>query len=66
MEDWIDKAVVIMHRQRITQTEVAKKYGCTREFINKVLNRTKKAPINADVRIMTAIRQIIDERNKVS
>lgn len=66
MESWIDKAVVDMHKHRITQTEVAQKYGCTREFINKVLNRKKKAPIDADKRVITAINQIIEERNKNS
>ena len=64
MDNWIDKAIVDMHKHRITQTDVAQKCGCTREFINKVLNRTKKAPTTAETRITTAINQIIEERNR--
>ena len=62
MEKWIDNAIILIHRNKITQTDVAEKYGCKREFINRILNGKVDPPKDAEWRIMTAINEIISER----
>lgn len=64
MDNWIDNAVVLMHRHKITQTTVAEKYGCQREFINRILNGKAEPPKGAEERILNAINEIIAERTE--
>ena len=61
MESWIGEAVAKMHVNRITQKEVAAKMNVTREYISNILNNTK-LPAKAEERVMTAIDEIIKER----
>lgn len=60
MEKWIGEAVGLMHINRITQVQLAKKMGVTNDYINMILNG-KTAPKNIKERIMTAIDEIIQE-----
>lgn len=62
MEQWIANVVGKMHINKITQTELAKKMGVTNDYIWMILNG-KKTPKNAETRIMSAIDEIIRERN---
>ena len=63
MEKWIGDAVAKMHINRITQSVVADKMGVTREYISNILNGVKQ-PANAENRIMTAIDEIIKEKER--
>ena len=51
-----------MHVNRITQAQLAKKMGVTREYITMILNGIKN-PKDAEKRINAAIDEIIAERN---
>ena len=61
MERWIAEAVGTMHIKGIKQDEVARVMGVRRNYLNKILNGRNK-PANAESRIMTAIDDIIRER----
>ena len=63
MENWIAKAVGTMHKNRITQIDIAKKMGVTNDYISMIL-LGKKNPKEAKNRINTAIDEIIAEREK--
>lgn len=65
MENWIANAIGEMHVNGIKQEDVAKKMGVRRDYLNKILNG-KKSPANAETRIMTAISDIIRERENKS
>lgn len=56
--DWIDEATIKMKRYKITQKEIAEKYGCRRENINLILNRNL-SPKGAKEKILNAIEEII-------
>lgn len=62
MEAWIDNAIILLHRNKISQAEIAVKYGCQREFINRILNGKVAPPKGAEQRILNAINEIIAER----
>lgn len=61
MDKWIATAVGLMHINKITQIQVAKKMGVTNDYINMILNG-KMSPKNAEERIMRAINEIISEK----
>lgn len=61
MSIWIEKAVGIMHVNKITQIQLAKKMGVTNDYISMIL-RGVKSPQDAESRIMAAINEIIKER----
>ena len=63
VEKWIDDVVILTHRNKISQADIAEKYGCHREFINRILNGKVSPPKDAKERIMNAIDEIISERN---
>lgn len=65
MEQWIANAVCKMHVNKVSQTDIAKKMGVTNDYIWMILNGKKK-PANAETRIMTAISDIIRERENKS
>ncbi len=65
MEQWIANAVGKMHVNKVSQTDIAKKMGVTNDYIWMILNG-KKSPANAEARIMTAISDIIRERETKS
>ena len=56
--DWIDETILKMKRYRITQAEIAEKYGCRRENINLILNR-RSLPKGSKEKILKAIEEII-------
>lgn len=62
LEQWIAKAVGLMHIHRITQKQLAEKMGYTREYIGMILNG-KKSPPNIKERIFKAIDEILAERS---
>lgn len=64
MDKWIATAVGIMHINRITQIQVAKKMGVTNDYVNMILNG-KLSPKNAKERIMKAIHEIIAEKEVI-
>ncbi|MBP3936436.1 MAG: hypothetical protein IK954_02490 [Clostridia bacterium] len=64
MEKWIENVFVLMRRHKIRQSEIAEKYGCAREHINRILNGTVKVPDGAEARIKKAIQEIIEEKGK--
>lgn len=61
MEEWTIKAAGLMHYNKISNIDVSKKLGVTTEYVSMLLNGKKK-PANAETRIMTAISDIIRER----
>lgn len=61
MEEWTIKAAGLMHYNKISNIDVSKKLGVTAEYVSMLLNGKKK-PANAETRIMTAITDIIRER----
>ena len=65
MEQRIANAVGKMHVNKVSQTDIAKKMGVTNDYIWMILNGKKK-PANAETRIMTAISDIIRERENKS
>lgn len=62
MSNTIEKAFVLMKRHKITQTQVAQKYGCTREHINRIINGSVVVSKDIQNKILTAIDEIIAER----
>ena len=62
MDSWIANAVGKMHVNKISNIDVAKKLNFTVEYVSMILNG-KKTPKNAETRIMSAIDEIIRERN---
>ena len=64
VEKWIEGAFVLMRRHKIRQSDIAEKYGCTREHINHILNGTVSIPKGAEERIKKAIQEIIEEKGK--
>lgn len=62
MDGWIANAVGKMHVNKISNIDVAKKLNFTVEYVSMILNG-KKTPKNAETRIMSAIDEIIAERN---
>lgn len=62
MDNWIANAIGKMHINDIKQDEVASKMRIRRDYLNKILNG-KKTPKDAETRIMSAIDEIIAERN---
>lgn len=64
MDKWIATAVGIMHINRITQIQVAKKMGVTNDYVNMILNG-KLSPKNAEERIMKVINEIIAEKEMI-
>ena len=61
MENWIAVVVGKMHVNKITQSELAKKIGIRRDYLNKILNGFD-VPANAEERITKALDELIAER----
>ena len=61
LENWIAIIVGKMHVNKITQSELAKKIGIRRDYLNKILNGFDK-PANAEERITKALDELIAER----
>ena len=57
-----EKAFVLMKRNKITQSQVAEKYGCTREYINRIINGNVAVSEDIQERILKAIDETIKER----
>ena len=64
IEKWIDVAVAKANRFSITQQEIAKKYPCSREMINRIFRGKEKPPKGAKEKILTAIDEIIASKRK--
>ena len=62
MDGWIANAVGKMHVNRISNIDIAKKLNFTVGYVSMILNG-KKTPKDAETRIMSAIDEIIAERN---
>lgn len=62
MDGWIANAVGKMHVNKISNIDVAKKLNFTVEYVSMILNG-KRDPKDAETRIMSAIDEIIAERN---
>ena len=62
MDGWIANAVGKMHVNKISNIDVAKKLNFTVEYVSMILNG-KRDPKDAEIRIMSAIDEIIAERN---
>ena len=58
MEKWIDKAIVKMHRNKITQIKLAEHLGVTNDYISMIF-RGVKNPKGAKEKILNAIEEII-------
>ena len=61
MAKWIEKAVGMMHTNKITNKDIAAKLGVTPEYISMILNE-KKTPKNAQQDVLSAIEAIRAER----
>ena len=59
MENWIADVVGKMHSHKISQIDLAERYGCSREFMNRILNGAVSPPREAKERILTAIDDLI-------
>ena len=60
MLEWTSKAVGLMHEHHITGGQLAEHMGVRREYISMILNG-KRAPKDAEAKILTAIDEIIKE-----
>lgn len=65
MENWIAKAVGLMHINKITQIDIARHLGVTNDYISMILNG-KKTPKDAEKRIIGAIEEIIKHKDDVT
>lgn len=63
MENWIADAVGKMHVHGIKQSDIAKAYGCSREFINRVLNGKVQPPAGAKEKIIASINDLIASKS---
>lgn len=59
IELWIDTAVAKMNRYSINQRDIAEKYPCSREMINRILRGKEKPPKGAKEKILNSIDEII-------
>lgn len=59
--EWAGKLIGEMYVHRVTQKELAKKLGLSREYVTMVLSGTY-APTNARERYNAALEEIIKER----
>ena len=62
LENWIAKAVGLMHINNIDQSKLATHIGIRRDYLNKILNG-KISPNGSEERIMTAIEELILKEN---
>ena len=62
MEKWIAAAVGKMHIHGISQIELASHMNVTNDYISLIL-RGKRAPKNSKERILTAIDEVIKQKN---
>ncbi len=60
-EDWTGELVGRMHNAEVTQEELAREMNCTKSYISRLLNGTRKTP-NARERLETAFDNIIRRR----
>ncbi len=65
MENWIAKAVGLMHINKITNKELAAKLGVTSEYISMLLNG-KKSTKKAEKDILSAIDEIIEAKSSAA
>ena len=65
MEKWTIEATGLMHYNKISNIDISKKLGVTAEYVSMMLNGKKKSA-HAETRIMTAIADIIRERETKS
>lgn len=61
MDKWIATMVGQMHINGITQAELAREVGVSREYINKVLNG-KENPKNAKEKFETALENLLSKK----
>lgn len=62
MDSWIGAAIGAMHLNHISNIDLADKLGVTPEYISMILNG-RKTPKAAETKIMTAIKEIISDRD---
>lgn len=60
---WTGEAMSKLHLYSISQTEIANKIGCSREYVNGVLNGKHKSRKSKDD-VEKAISQLIAERKE--
>lgn len=63
MEKWIAEVVGKMHIHKISQSDLADCYGCSREFINRILNGAIAPPKEAKERIEQSIDRLIASKS---
>lgn len=61
MSKFTETAFVLMKRNKLTQSQVAEKYGCTREYLNRILNGNVSASADVQEKVLSAIDEIIKE-----
>lgn len=62
---WTGDVVGLLHVYNIEGRELAKKMGCTPEYLSKLLNG-KREPKDAEAKVMTALNELIAEKSKAS
>lgn len=62
MTKTIEKVLILMKRNKINQSQVAEKYGCTREHINRIINGSISTSADVQKKLLAAINEIIKER----
>lgn len=56
-----ERAFILMKRHKITQAQVAAEYGCTREYINRILNGLTPASKEVQSKVLEAVERIIND-----
>ena len=64
-EKWTCEIVAQMHMYRITNQELARRMGFTKEYVSMVLNG-KRTPESAEQKFREALSQIIQEKDPPS
>ncbi len=59
---WTAEIVGQMHIHNITQRDLAAEIGCTREYVNIVLNG-RRTPAGAEEKMRTALQSVISKKS---
>ena len=62
-EKWTCEIVAQMHMYRITNQELARRIGFTKEYVSMVLNG-KRTPESAEQKFREALSQIVQEKDR--
>jgi len=60
-EEWTGDVIGIMHNNKISYTQLAKKIGWHEKYLSAVLN-SKRNPVGAEQKVRNALKEILEEK----